>query len=105
MSLPKPILVTVIAAHHGWQVVLAAQELKGGVCRIPVIAWQVEIFEIRAKPGETFSLTTPVTLGGPEPLCDYALEYGNQPPLFGEHRDFDSVDGFLEAYRQKGGRR
>jgi hypothetical protein len=101
-DIAKPLGEAVIPAQPGWVVVTLICDEAGnskGLCRIPVIAWLVQLY--RRPTDETFARCDPITVDGSlDDVQDIALQYGDQPQFFTVHEEFTD-EATLLAYFEK----
>jgi hypothetical protein len=94
----KPIHITVIPAHPGWTVV--SLDDGDSLYRVPVIAWQVDVFE-RWEGGSTSAQVTAITTNGDVgDHSPYALQFGNGA-FSTVFADYDDEAGVLSYFREE----
>jgi hypothetical protein len=99
----EPIDRAVISAQPGWFVVVPDDQQK--LFRVPVVAWQCEIFRAGDRD-ETFPVVTPLLcVGGVDDMGDYALQFGDGPPFHTWGETFEDEPALLAFFHDATRRR
>ena len=100
----EPVAEIITPAPQEWFVVVPSYDEAGnpdgGLYRIEVIAWLVQLYRRRTDDA-TFVAVSPVTVQGSiDDVEDYALQRGDRPPFYTVHQDFDDEAALLAYFKK-----